>query len=304
MDTDSQFYEKRYRQEAEGYNECAADRTREKHAKTWLEKDTVDSWRHTRMYDSLVPLLKAEDSARWLTVGDGRYGRDAKYIIDNGGRAIATDISDVLLKEAKEMGYINDYRKENAESLSFADSEFDYVFCKESYHHFPRPALALYEMLRVASKGVVLIEPNDPYVNDTFVEVFFRNLKNGIKKALGKPIHKHGFEEVGNYIFSISRREMEKIGIGLNCTTVAFKGLNDEYSKGVEYEKISDNGPLFKKVRRKIFFNNLLCEIGLKDYSLLVAIIFKKTPTINLMQGLAKAKYEIIELPENPYLEK
>ena len=66
----------------------------------------------------------------------------------------ATDIAEVLLKEAKEEGYIKAYSKENAESLSFADNEFDFVFCKESYHHFPRPMIALYEILRVVKRGL------------------------------------------------------------------------------------------------------------------------------------------------------
>lgn len=45
---------------------------REKLAKTWFEKDTVDAWRHERMYNSLDPLLKSYPNATWLIVGDGR----------------------------------------------------------------------------------------------------------------------------------------------------------------------------------------------------------------------------------------
>lgn len=52
-------------------------------------------------------------------------------------------------------------RVENAEKLSSPNETLDFVLCKESYHHFTRPMLALYEMLRVATKAVVLIEPNE-----------------------------------------------------------------------------------------------------------------------------------------------
>lgn len=42
------------------------------------------------------------------------------------------------------------------------DDAFDYVLCKDSYHHMPRPMIALYQMLRVARRAVVLIEPPGP----------------------------------------------------------------------------------------------------------------------------------------------
>ncbi|MDP2921173.1 MAG: class I SAM-dependent methyltransferase [Candidatus Omnitrophota bacterium] len=255
------------------------------------------------MYQALDPILTAEPKAKWLTVGDGRYGNDAKYIMEKGCDALASDISDVLLKEAVDIGYIPKYRKENAESLSFAESEFDYVFCKESYHHFPRPMLALYEMLRVAAKGVFLIEPNDGYVNDRFFEVFFRNVKSMIKTLLGRAANKnHGFEESGNYMFSISKREIEKVALGLNYRTVAFKGINDAYIFGVEYEKLSANGPLQKKIKILINIADFLCRIGINKYGLLAAIIFKKEPSKELRRKLTEKGFEIIYLPDNTYI--
>ncbi|WP_158308790.1 methyltransferase domain-containing protein [Desulfocurvibacter africanus] len=80
----------------------------------------------------------------------------------------------------KPSDFIPEYSVENAEKLSFANGSYDYLLCKEAFHHFPRPMIALYEMLRVARKGIVLIEPND----------------NGAD----------GFEECGNYVYSLSRR--------------------------------------------------------------------------------------------------
>ena len=35
----------------------------------------------------------------------------------------------------------------------FEDNSFDIVFTKESMHHWPRPYLGIYEMLRVAAKS-------------------------------------------------------------------------------------------------------------------------------------------------------
>jgi ubiquinone/menaquinone biosynthesis C-methylase UbiE len=254
------------------------------------------------MYQALDPILVTEPAAKWLTVGDGRYGRDAKYIIDRGCDALASDISDVLLKEAAEIGDISRYRKENAESLSFTESEFDYVFCKEAYHHFPRPMLALYEMLRVANKGVFLIEPNDPYVTDRVSNVLFRGIKRIVKTLLGMDAGKHSFEESGNYVYRISRREIEKVALGLNYKTVAFRGINDAFLAGVEREKLSANGPLQKKVKLLINTSNFLCKTGIADYGLLAAIIFKKEPSEELQLELSGKGFEVTHLPDNPYI--
>ena len=258
------------------------------------------------MYQTIDPILKTEPGAKWLTVGAGRYGKDAKYISDKGCEALPTDISDYLLKEAKDVGYIPDYRKENTEFLTFKDSEFDYVFCKESYHHFPRPMKALYEMLRVARKGVVLIEPNDKYINNhhsKFTEKFFRNLKDILKTFIKRNTNKDGYEEdSGNYVFTISRREIEKVALGLNYKMVAFKGINDAYTKGVENEKLSVNGPLQKAIKKSISIKNLLVKIGFTDYYLLTAIIFKQEPSKNLLHNLSINGFKIVNLPDNPYI--
>lgn len=130
---------------------------------TWKRDTTVDAWRHNRMYRCLDPLLSRFPGSRWLTVGDGRYGTDAHYLETHGVQAIATDISDTMLRRAKEDGFIKEYSKENAEKPSFGDGTFDFALCKEAYHHCPRPMLAVYEMLRVARSGIVLIEPDETW---------------------------------------------------------------------------------------------------------------------------------------------
>src|SRR6188474_2368964 len=130
---------------------------------TWFQEDTVDFWRHYRTTAPILPMLEMFKDNKWLTVGDGRFGLDSIRLkkMQPGLDILPTDISDVLLDHAKQTGLISDYKCENAEKLSFKDQSFDFAVCKESYHHFPRPYLALYEMLRVSKKGVILIEPNE-----------------------------------------------------------------------------------------------------------------------------------------------
>jgi ubiquinone/menaquinone biosynthesis C-methylase UbiE len=302
MSFESSYQERSYQRQADTFKEHATGEKRELHAKTWLEKDTVDAWRHQRMHQVISPILSTDRKARWLTVGDGRYGREARFIIENGSDALASDICDILLKEATDSGYISEFKKENAESLSFRDNEFDYVFCKESYHHFPRPMVALYEMLRVARKGVCLIEPNDVNINNKYVAKFIRKILNFYKRRIRKPgVPRHAFEESGNYVFCISREEIEKVALGLDYKLVAFKGINDAYSTGVEYEKISENGPLQKKVKKSIRHNDFLCRLGLKDYGMLAAVILKHEPSEELIRRLADEGYQVVHIPKNPY---
>ena len=245
-----------YQRHEKHYYEHAAGGEKKQHAKTWLLQDTVGTWYHARMYGLLDPLLAAYPEADWLTVGDARYGNDAHYIRQKGLKVLASDISDVLLKEGKTIGRIDDFRKENAEALSFSDREFDFVCCKESFHHFPRPMLALYEMLRVARKGVVLIEPIDRFSNATWFEKLLDKIRSKTRPFEKNP--RYRFEESGNFVYSLSKREVEKVALAMNYKVVAFNCISNYYEKGIEAEKATRNSKLFKKVKRKIRLYDLL----------------------------------------------
>ena len=296
------FHEKSYQTHSDHYEDYRNGGSRAEHARTWRSQDTVDSWRHIRLYGALDPILIHEKDSKWLTVGDGRFGRDARYILDQGAEALATDISDALLEEAKNEGYIEHFQKENAERLSFDDSEFDYTFCKESYHHFPRPPIALYEMLRVSRKGILLMEPNDDFISDSFLTGFSRNVKIVIKRILGKIASKHSFEETGNFVFRVSQREMEKVAIGLDYRYIAVKGYNDIYLKGAECESLSANGPLQRKTKTMIRVADLLCKLRLMTHTVLAIYIFKEEPSSQILQELTRSGFKVIDLPKNPYI--
>jgi SAM-dependent methyltransferase len=207
-----------------------------------------------------------------------------------------------LLAEAKSAGLIEAYRKENAESLSFADASYDYVFCKESYHHFPQPMKALYEMLRVARQAVVMIEPNDQTIVQGGVAVLSRMLKDIVKRALGRPVDYHNFETSGNYAYAISRREMEKVALGAGMHVVAFRGINDYYLPGVEFEPSDPGNPLFRKVAGKIARYDFLCRLGISQPGLLAVVLFKQAPTAVLRSSFSRQGFDLIDLPRNPYL--
>ena len=279
---------------------------------TWKNKDTVDYWRHKRMYNNLNVLIETYPGCSWLTVGDGRYGSDANYILSQGvEEVLATDISDRYLKIAKQEGFISDYKVENAEGLTFLDNSFDFVLCKEAYHHFPRPALALYEMLRVAKKGVVLIEPQDGNILVpsrfniiTAYKWLFRAIKNRLKAVINRKAYYSygGYEDVGNYVYTVSEREIEKVALGLNLRTVCFKGINDVYIDGVEFENAHVDSKLFIEVKEKVRKLDKQSIRGLASYNILISIILKDRPAKDLMDALVKEGFTLHNLPYNPYV--
>ncbi|MFA4851947.1 MAG: class I SAM-dependent methyltransferase [Bacteroidales bacterium] len=299
----NEFYKQSYQIHEKSYEKLNVDEQVKLYA-NWFNNGSVDVWRHLRMLDFLNVFIEDYPEAKWITVGDGRFGTSAIYIEKAGGKAIATDIDVSLLQIAKEKGWIKEYRYENAESLSFPDNEFNYSFCKESFHHFPRAYLALYEMLRVSKKAAILVEPND-WIPSPMPRRILQWLKNSIKLLLGIPVphpDTGNFEPVGNYVFPVSKREIQKIALGMGLPCVAFKEFNDVYIEGVEHEKADSTSPLFKKIKRKLFFMELLYKIGLSGKNHIIAVVFKEVPTQELQNKLSKIGFKIIKLPANPYL--
>lgn len=296
------FQNKSYQRHADHFCAYRQGGEKEEEARLWLDRDSVDAWRHERMHQLVDPVLESYPDASWLTVGDGRYGTEAQYIISKGGRALASDISGHLLAEAKQFGLIPDFSVANAEDLSFDDNAFDFVLCKDAYHHCPRPNLALYEMLRVARTGVILIEPNDIFAAKGVLQSLLNRARLLARKLRGQSDSEHTFEESGNYAYRLSRRELEKIAIGLNLKRLAFNGINDAFIESAGTEKMSSNGRSLKTIRTLIGLQNILCKLGLADYGYLSAIVFKSEMTREAEERLGKLGWNLINLPQNPYI--
>jgi len=304
------FFNESYQKHATHFKLYAKDGERVEKAKNWLRNDTVGAYLAHKRHCIVDPLLDSYNGDSWLTVGDGRYGSNAHYLASKGGKATATDISDYLLKEGVEMGYISKYSQENAEALSFGDESFDFVMCIEAFHHFPRPMKAMYEMLRVAKKGVVLLEPPDQYIYTNAFQMLFRNFllflnKTGIfKKLIGREVKKHTYEDVGNYVYKVSEREIEKVALGLNYPVLAFKKINQFYTEGIDAEIADKHSKLFKKIKRYTAVLDFLTKLRLIEPSLLSVIIFKEQPTDQCREKLKNDGYKIVNLPQNPYSTK
>ena len=264
-----------------------------------LDQESIHAWRHERMYRLLDPLLAW--GGRWLTVGDG-IGTDANWLGRQGAEVVASDIGDALLKQAQERGFIGEYRRENAEQIQLPDNAFEFALCKEAYHHFPRPYLAVYEMLRVSSKAIVFIEPQDP-IQQMPLLLWFKNILDRFAPGLLSRIWKnqYSFETVGNYVYKISEREMEKVAMGMALPAIAICGLNDYFTEQPGLARIPPNPGFFRWVKFKIGLKNLFCRLGFFPYRLLCCVIFKELPPEAVVKQLRAKGYRFTVLPENPY---
>jgi ubiquinone/menaquinone biosynthesis C-methylase UbiE len=266
---------------------------------TWFDETTVDHWRHMRMMEPAYPLLKWK---KWVTVGDGRWGLDAIRLkkANQSISILPTDLTENLLRKSRDRGYIENYSVEYAEALSFRDNEFEVAFCKEAYHHFPRPFLALYEMLRVASKAVILAEPNDQMPRPIMRGIL--DALRGLSKGQASPLVDSCFEDIGNYVYTISKREIIKVATSIQLPLVAFYEFDDHYIEGVELEKRADNGPMFKKIKRKLSQGRLLVKLGLRRYQHMISILFRVMPDQQMLQELKKNGFTLVKIPKNPYV--
>jgi len=175
------------------------------------------------------------------------------------------------------------------------------VYCKESFHHFPRAMVALAEMMRVAKVGVVLQEPKDEYFYESLLHALVHQFGlwwRGLKKV--KELHK--FEEVGNYVYSLSPREVEKAALGLGWRMVAYKVIQDSYESGVEYEEATSDSKLFLRLRTKIRKFEKWYRLGVLNGGLVTVVLIKEKPSKDVVRALKKAGFKVSELPVNPYM--
>jgi len=281
---------------------------------SWFKEDTVDYWRHKRMYEAIEPIAKFYKDAQWVSIGDGRYGLDSYRLKKLFGiNVLPTDIANNMLERGKDLGLFDRYSVENAESLSFNDNSFDIIFCKEALHHMPRPLVAIYEMLRVCRKALILIEPNDPLVFSSPKKLAKTLLSSILERRLfSRSKHSSSFffsppppafEPSGNYIYSLSKREMIKVVQGLNMPGLAWKGINDYYIQGCEFEVASPTNLVYKKVLSEIKRQDRNCRQlpQFFDYGLIVMVLFKEEIIPTLKNMMLESEFEFPVIEKNPY---
>jgi ubiquinone/menaquinone biosynthesis C-methylase UbiE len=271
--------------------------TKEDLPSCYTKPESVDAWRHQRMLNSVLPIANRWPGSSWLTVGDGRFGTDAHFLASLGLNVTATSISSHTLEIALARGFINKFAVENVERLTLNDDEVDFVLCKEAFHHFPRPTIGLYEMLRVAKKAVVLIEP----IEDA--SRAFDQLKRIVKRALRKGDTFDQFEPAGNFIYRVNIREVAKMLTALNLTCLAYRRFNDFWCRPFESAVFRSLNVGSIGTRAAIAIEDVLAKLRLMSYGLATVICFKQEIQNELGLELRRDGFTVEHLPRNPYLD-
>lgn len=237
-----------------------------------------------RLYGFLDPLLISYPNDYYLTIGDGR-GHLAQYISYKVGKVLATDLTDSLLKKAHEKGIIKEYKKENAENLSFRDNTFDFVIGKACFHHFPRPIVAIYEALRVSRKGIIIFqEALDIYPLTLFQKILRMFPIKNILRLDPNYVDINRFEDSGNYVYFMSVREIEKLSYGIGLSALAYKKTS--YDLDMK--------------RYEIIIRDFCCKIGLLNHLNVLMIIFKEFPEKETIDNLVNNGFNFHKIATNP----
>lgn len=108
------------------------------------------------------------------------------------------------------------------ENLSFKSGAFDFVFIAASLHHLKEPIKGLYELLRAAKYGLIVIEPNDCWLTRLFERL-------GLAQEY-EAEHK-------NYVYRFSKRDVVKIGKAafLKHRVTSFFAIHRVAKSGIEF---------------------------------------------------------------------
>ncbi len=240
-----------------------------------------DTQRHWHLIRSSLSAVQACNPDNLLTLGDNT-GRDAAFFkryLYNNPKIISSDLDSQNLNQVKKMGFIDEYIDCDVEKIPYPDNSIDVIVGKETYHHWPRPMLGLYECLRVAKKLVILIEPHDDPR-----EVYKPPYPKGDE-------FRNNYEKIGNYKYCVSIREFEKVISALYLPGLLLKGINDPYEMNQDFEEY------LKK------YNHLqkLAEEGKRHFNLMMIGIPKNQDIYSTLENLKK--YHSLKRAINPYKE-
>lgn len=123
----------------------------------------------------------------------GGAGGEGTYLANRGIRDVTvSDFSPKALHHCEQRDPRLETRVLDAEALDLSDESYDLVLVQDGLHHLPRPTLGLTEMLRVARRAVVVIEPHSGLV----------------ARLLGREWERIG--EAVNYVFRWDERLLEQ----------------------------------------------------------------------------------------------
>jgi hypothetical protein len=111
-----------------------------------------------------------EEAKDWkVLVVCGGVGGEANFFHKFGFRDVTnTDFSENALKTCAQLFPALKTMQLNAEVMNLADNSYDLVVVQAGLHHLSRPVSGFTEMLRIAQKAVLVLEPHTGFLPTTF----------------------------------------------------------------------------------------------------------------------------------------
>jgi len=163
-----------------------------------------------KLWGAILALDSELDGARTLVVCCGS-GMDAEFLTRQGMQVVGLDISFEALKRANERArrYGVSYQlvAGDAENLPFKAGAFELVFVHDGLHHLPNAYQGVREMLRVASKAVVIAEPADAPLTRLAVKL-------GISG---------NYEDAGDFVYRLHPRKLAQVFASCGAKRWTFK---------------------------------------------------------------------------------
>lgn len=264
----------------------------------FTHRETIDAWLHERTLQFVRPIVDSFPNASWLTVGD--EGTDAWMLQRYGVRKLtASSLSSARLRRAAELGHLKniDIRALNAEHLDLPDSSFDFILCCQAYHHIRRAPLAIYEFMRVARYGFILIEPFEGRIGKPLDA-----LRTFAKMLLRRRRPKWDvFEPTGNFIYRVSERELFHMFAAVQLPWFAIKTFNSFYLTSLALKR-QDSLLASLLLKTGIGVQNLLSFSGLMSPEKCVVFVPTGQETAAVSDRLRSAHFRVVKIPRNPYL--
>ncbi|MCB0330145.1 MAG: methyltransferase domain-containing protein [Bdellovibrionales bacterium] len=270
----------------------------------------LSGYHHHNQMSLFDPLLRFYPGSSWLTLGDGR-GREAFYLQEHGAKVLPTDQDDSQLQRTLAGGVFPEVARANAEELTYGDDSFDFVFCKETLHHLPRPYAALYEMMRLCRNGFAFIEPVD---RKSPVSLHWHAISEQ-QRAIAllehgrSPYFDEEYEEAGNYAYCFSIRDIERLALGAGLRWLAFKGIHVQDTRKLQNiipgnrPRAHDEDPAFQEYLKNQRLLEHLSQQGLVPWGSYAFIVLTiEFPSTDLIKALEAKGWTVRRLPENPYL--
>lgn len=136
--------------------------------------------------------------SRMLVVCCGS-GMESEFLAREGFAVTALDISPEAVARAGERSRRFDARYEvmvgDAERLPFPDGAFDFAFVHDGLHHLGDAYAGVREMIRVASRAVVIAEPADAALTHLAIRL-------GISGE---------YEEAGNFVYRLDTKRLRRL---------------------------------------------------------------------------------------------